>query len=95
MENKFVISGKVDTIFPGEIKGNFEKRLFWITENIPNRPQTWQLEMRGNDGEALDNFKPGQQVECNVEIKGFKWKKDGKESVFNTLHCTMIKLKKT
>lgn len=90
-----ILKGRIDAIFQVEIKGFFEKRVFWLREvvNAPDtkKPDIWQLETSGATMDLLDNFKPNQLVECNVDVRGYKWKKDGKEVVFNSLTCTMIR----
>lgn len=88
---QLVLTGTIDTIFPSEVKGNFEKRLMWLKENDAAKPNVWQVQFDNNDGEILDKFKPGQSVICQIELKGFKWIKNGTTNVFNTLKCTMIK----
>ena len=84
------IKGTIKNVFPSETFGNFEKRVFWVTEDEGQYPNTFQLEMQQAGCATLDAYKPGDQVDCSVDVKGRHSEKNGKEYVFNTLKCWKI-----
>lgn len=81
------VTGTIKQIFNSEVYGNFEKRVFWVEENTDKYPNTYQLEMQQGECNRLDSFKAGDKVECNIEVKGRWYHKNGKEGVINTLKC--------
>lgn len=92
MSARAKISGIITDIFPAEIRGNFEKRVFWIKETDAERyPEHYSLELHQGDTVILDKFKTGEHVDVEVTIRGKKWVKEGKESIFNTLKAWQVK----
>lgn len=89
------LTGIIRDIFHPETYGNFKKRVFWLTQLNAERPNTWQLEMQGEDCALLDKYATGQVVECHIEILGKLSPKGDQERVFNTLKCIYIKKLKT
>jgi hypothetical protein len=91
-KNLIVITGKIDSIYETQQFGQyFEKRLFWLVEDVPKNSNVWELELQQGECVTLDKYKSGELVECTVEITGKKFSKQGKDRVFNALHCTLIK----
>lgn len=88
---KIVLKGRIKTIFPGEVFGNFEKRVMWLTEEEAQYPQTYSIEFTQGDVNTLDTFKEGQLVECHINLRGRHSTKGEKEYVFNSLQCWRIK----
>lgn len=84
------LKGTIKTIFPAEVYGSFEKRVFWLQELDAQYPNTWALEMHQGECNNLDKYQPGDKVECHVDIKGRRWEKNGKEGVINTLKVWRI-----
>lgn len=86
MSAKATIIGIVTDVFPGEIRGNFEKRVCWIKETDAEKyPEHYSVEFHQANGNLLDKFKSGDHVRVEVNVRGKKWSKDGKESIFNSL----------
>lgn len=82
--------GQLTDVFAPETKPNFSKKEFWIKQPDTERhPQHWKLELHGDDIKALNGKKVGDWLECEVEIRGRKFKRrDGSgEDIFITLKC--------
>lgn len=91
-QNEIQLTGIIEGIFETEPIGNFfEKRRFWLRETEDKKSPVWELEVHQGDTVILDKFKQGQQVTCNLEIKGVMRAVKGRNMVFNTLLCKMIK----
>lgn len=88
---KLALSGKIRTVFPAEVYGNFEKRVVWIDETVDDYPQTFAVEFTQGNCNLLDGFKEGDNVEININLRGRHWQKGDKEGVFNTLQGWRIK----
>jgi|ERR1044072_2783776 hypothetical protein len=88
---KVTLSGKIKTIFPAEVYGNFEKRVMWLEETVDRYPQTYSIEFHQGDCNVLDAFKEGDEVQCSINLRGRHWQKDDKEGVMNTFQCWRIK----
>lgn len=88
---KIVLKGRIKKIFPGEVFGNFEKRVMWLTEEDAQYPQTYTIEFTQGDVNTLDAFQEGQLVECHINLRGRHSVKGEKEYVFNSLQCWRIK----
>ncbi|MBV7531312.1 DUF3127 domain-containing protein [Chitinophaga sp. sic0106] len=82
---KLKLSGVIDTIFPPEIKGMFEKRILWLREEDVERPQTYPIEFQQGNCVLLDRYQPGDGVEIRVNLRGNKWTKDGEEKCMSNL----------
>lgn len=90
-QNEIQLTGTIDTVFETEPIGNFfEKRRFWLRESEDKKSPVWELELQQGDCVLLDKFKQGQQVMCNVEVKGVLRVVKLRNIVFNTLVCKMI-----
>lgn len=86
------ITGKINTIFNSELIGQFEKRVIWLQEpDTMQYPQTYQIEFHQGDCNQLDRFKPGDVVECSIDLRGKLFtRKDGNQGVINTMKCWRI-----
>lgn len=84
---KTTLEGRIIDIFPMEVFGRLEKRVFWMEQTGATYNQTWSVEMQGNDCPTLDNFVPGDAVIAKCDIRGRAWEKNGKKGVINSLKC--------
>ncbi len=82
-----ILEGAIHTIFPVEYK----KRVFWLKQINVQYPNMWQLELEHDDISLLDKFKEADVVQCEVEIRGRHWDKNGRQGVMNILKCNDIK----
>lgn len=72
------------------VTDTFSKREF-IVETQEEYKQYLQLQVIKDKCDTLSNYKPGQEVKVNLNIKGRLWtNKEGKEIAFNTLECWKI-----
>lgn len=85
-----LIQGVITDIFPSETFGNFEKRVAWVQETDVQYPNHYSVEFHQGDANTLDNFVPGDRVNCSVDVRGRKWEKNGKAGCMNTLKCWKI-----
>lgn len=80
------ITGKLHKIFETQvITDKFSKREFVLeifNNTFANYPK---FEFQNKNCSELDEFKEGQQIEIEFDIRGRAWTKDGKTSYFNTL----------
>lgn len=84
------ITGKITDIFPSETFGNFEKRVAWVVEEGMQYPNHYPLEFQQGFANELDHYVPGDQVVCDVDVRGRKWEKNGKAGCMATLKCWKI-----
>ena len=75
--------------FPQQpVSQNLVKRVFWLRETDRERyPQHWELELHNDECRRLDEFKIGEHLEAEVELRGRKYEKQGREGIFNSLKC--------
>lgn len=85
--SKAILTGYITDIFPAEIRGAFEKRVIWITEEAEHNPNSWAIEFQQGDANKVDDFKLkiGDKITVTVEIRGFKYKKNGQSNIIQTL----------
>lgn len=83
---KGVIKRISDTV---NVSDKFKKRELWLEEQ-GEHAQTYNLEFHQDACRAVDNFSPGDLVECHINLRGRYWSKPGKEGVMNTLQCWKI-----
>lgn len=68
-----------------QVSEKFSKREFVITTN-EQYPQTIQLELQGNNVDIIDAYGIGEEVVCDLNLRGRAWtNKEGKEVYFNTI----------
>jgi single-strand DNA-binding protein len=72
------------------IGANFQKREFVIV--TPEQyPQSIQLEFQGDKCNIIDAYAEGQEVVCDINIRGRLWTNpEGVDKYFNTLVCWKI-----
>lgn len=88
------LQGILTDVFPVETTPKFSKKVFWIkqpdTERYPNH---WELELHAPDIDRLKGIKLGDVLECEVEVRGRKFKRRaGGEGIFTTLKCLGIQV---
>lgn len=88
------LQGILTDVFPVETTPKFAKKVFWIkqpdTERYPNH---WELELHSPDIDRLKGIKVGDRLECEVEVRGRKFKRRaGGEGIFITLKCLGIQV---
>lgn len=80
------IQGTVETLHDAVTKSNFTSRKMWVTTDANSQyPQTVEVECGGKNSNLFDNLQKGQEVLLDINLRGRKWEKDGKTSVFNSL----------
>jgi hypothetical protein len=86
--------GILTDVFPVETKPNFSKKVFWLKQPDTERnPQHWELELHTADIDQLKGIKVGDVLECEVEIRGRKFKRrDGGEGIFTSLKCVGLRV---
>lgn len=97
MPSTIKLTGVVTDVFPIENFSNFSKRAFWVKEPDTERyPQHWELELHGQDADRLKGVAIGDQVVCEVEIRGRKYNKrnGGGEGIMNSLKCVGLAVTK-
>lgn len=89
------LTGILTDIFPVETFPTFAKRVFWIKQPDTERyPQHWQMELHQSAVSQIEQYKIGDTLEVEVEIRGKKWEKGGgKQGIVTSLKCVGILLK--
>jgi hypothetical protein len=73
------------------ITDKFQKREFVLTLPDPKYPQDILLEMQRDNCDRLDNLTEGQEVKCEINLRGREWTAPtGEVKYFNTLVCWKI-----
>lgn len=80
------IEGKIKRLFQKQqITDNFSKREVWIEETEGQYPNTFCVEFPNDKGSQLDQFKEGDIVSIDVNLRGKSWvSKDGTKEGCNT-----------
>ncbi len=86
-----IIEGELVNIFPMERYGDFTKLVFWVKENVAKYPRMWPLELWHDDIGDINAFRVGESLQCDVEVNGKLWSKNGKESVLVTLRAKNLR----
>lgn len=86
------LQGVLTDVFPIETTAKFTKKVFWLKQPDTERyPQHWELELHTADIDRLKGIKLGDRLECEVEIRGRKFRRrEGGEGIFTTLKCIGI-----
>lgn len=86
------INGTIKKILPTQtLSGGFEKRIFWMQDDDPKFPNTFQLECWKADTIMLDEYKVEDKITCYIDLKGKQFPgRDGEDKVTNTLKCWNI-----
>lgn len=70
------LTGILTDVFPVETTPKFSKKVFWLKQPDTERyPQHWELELHTPDIDRLKGIKVGDRLECEVEIRGRKFKR--------------------
>jgi hypothetical protein len=73
------------------ISDKFQKREFVVTVPDGQYPQHILLEMHKDNCDRLDNLTEGQEVSCEINLRGRRWAAPtGEVKYFNTLVCWKI-----
>jgi len=87
------IKGKIHEILPtNQVSDSLKKRdlILEYAEN-PQYPEYLKFEATNDKCAALDNFRPGQEVVVDFNLKGRPWTdKTGKKTYFNSLQIWKI-----
>lgn len=89
------LRGILTDVFPVETTPNFSKKVFWLKQPDTERyPQHWEIELHGQDIDRLKGVKVGDVLECEVEIRGRKFKRrnGSGDGIFTTLKCVGMEL---
>lgn len=80
--------------FPQQpVSQNLVKRVFWLKEPDTERyPQHWEMELHNQECRRIDEFKAGDYLEAEVEVRGRKYEKQGRVGIFNSLKCVGLRL---
>jgi len=85
------ITGKLEKVNDIIERENFRSRKVWITtEDNPQYPQTIEVEVNQAKIDLFDGIAPGAPLKLYLNLRGRKWEKDGKTSVFNSLVCWKV-----
>jgi single-stranded DNA-binding protein len=70
-----ILQGFITDIFPFESPTpSFTKRVLWLKQGDRERsPQHWEVEFVGEDGKRLDEYRIGDEVKVEVDIRGRRW----------------------
>jgi len=70
-------------------RSNWKSRKVWvITEDNPDYPQTIEIEVSQDKINLFDSVKDGQSLTLQLNLKGREWTNpQGEVKVFNTLSC--------
>lgn len=92
MSDKLV--GILTDVFPIETYPNFSKKVFWLKQpDTERQPQHWELELHTADVKRLYGINIGDTLECEVEIRGKKYKRrDSSEAIITSLKCVGIRV---
>jgi translation initiation factor IF-3 len=92
---KITISGEVYHIGQTEqVSEKFKKREFVIQTKEEKFPQLISLQMTQDKVDLLDNLSIGDNVECNINLRGREWTdRNGVKKFFNTIEAWSIQLK--
>ena len=90
------LTGILTDVFPIENFPNFSKKVFWLKQPDTERyPQHWELELHGQDWKELNGKNVGDVLECEVEVRGKKYKKrDTREAIILSLKCVGMRVVK-
>lgn len=88
------LTGILTDIFPTEtFPSGFAKRVFWLKQPDTERyPQQWEIELHGQDITQIDRYEVGDRLEAEVEVRGKKWVKTGRQGIVLSLKCIGIRL---
>lgn len=87
------IQGILTDVFPTEtFPSGFAKRVFWLKQPDTERyPEHWELELHQRDVTQIDRHQVGDILEAEVEIRGKKWVKGGRQGIIVSLKCVGLR----
>ena len=94
MSDSIQLSGVIEEIFDThEYSEKFRKREF-VLEHAPNPqwPEHLKLEFINAKTDLLDQYKVGDNVDCDINLKGRKWENDNVSGYVVSLQCWRIAL---
>lgn len=68
-----------------ETFNTFTKQTIWVEEISGQYPQTYAIDMSGKALDYMSNYKEGDIVDVECNLRGRYWNKNGKEGVFLSL----------
>jgi hypothetical protein len=88
------LTGILTDVFPVEHTTNFAKKVFWLKEPDTSRyPQHWAIQLHNKDTDNLKGINVGDVLECEVEIRGKKFRHGlSEEKIFISLKCIGIRV---
>ena len=92
MSDSIQVSGVIEEIFDThEFSEKFRKREF-ILEHAPNPqwPEHLKLEFINQKTDLLDQYNVGDNVVCDINLKGRKWENDNGSGYVVSLQCWRI-----
>ena len=92
MSDSIQISGLIEEIFDThEYSEKFRKREF-VLKHAPNPqwPELLKLEFINAKTDLLDQYKVGDDVTCDINLKGRKWENDNGSGYVVSLLCWRI-----
>jgi len=80
------ISGTLKLVRPTQqVTEKFSKREF-VVVTLEQYPQSIQLELQGQNCDMIDAYAEGQEIVCDLNIRGRLWQSpQGEDKYFNTL----------
>lgn len=76
-----------------QISDRFRKRIFWLNEinaRDPRYANTWEIELHQDDCDRLDEFKPGDTLVAECDVRGRKVQTNAGWRVFTALKCNSL-----
>ncbi|QDP52189.1 MAG: hypothetical protein Unbinned2902contig1001_31 [Prokaryotic dsDNA virus sp.] len=92
MSDSIQISGVIEEIFDThEYSEKFKKREFVLKHAPdPQWPELLKVEFINQKTDLLDQYKIGDNVTCDINLKGRKWENDNGSGYVNSLQCWRI-----
>lgn len=73
-----------------QVSEKFQNRKFVVT-TLEQYPQVIELELQGNKVDIIDAYNVGQEIVCDINLRGRMWTNpQGEEQYFNSIVCWKI-----
>ena len=73
-----------------QVSEKFQNRKFVVT-TLEQYPQVIELELQGNKVDIIDAYNVGQEIVCDINLRGRMWiNPQGEEQYFNSIVCWKI-----